>query len=162
LAPAWGYAAEPAASIGSGCIISEFRSGALLTHAPDERKAFAVAWLKKNADQCSIAQLKTIVSNRPTWLGTADTGDVAQLLDGVLERRTGGNTDQFSSPVLPTPRPGSTGTGPSTATPPTAGPRPVLAQPPGTPPNPAAATAPPQGNPQQPAMQKPALPAAAR
>jgi len=162
LAPAWGYAAEPAASIGSGCIISEFRSGALLTHAPDERKAFAVAWLKKNADQCSIAQLKTIVSNRPTWLGTADTGDVAQLLDGVLERRTGGNTDQFSSPVLPTPRPGSTGTGPSTATPPTAGPRPVLAQPPGTPPNPAAAAAPPPGNPQQPAMQKPALPAAAR
>ena len=162
LAPAWGYAAEPAASIGSGCIISEFRSGALVTHAPDERKAFAVAWLKKNADQCSIAQLKTIVSNRPTWLGTADTGDVAQLLDGVLERRTGGNTDQFSSPVLPTPRPGSTGTAPSTATPPAAGPRPILAQPPGTPPNPAAAAAPPPGNPQQPAMQKPALPAAAR
>ena len=158
LAPALSFAAEPAASTGGGCIISEFRSGALLTHAPDERKAFAVAWLKKNADQCSIAQLKTIVANRPTWLGTADTGDVAQLLDGVLERRTGGNTDQFSSPVLPTPRPGSTGTGPSTATPP----RPVLAQPPGTPPNPAAAAAPPQGNPQQPATQKPALPAAAR
>ena len=160
--PVLASSAEPAVSTGSGCQISELRSGALLTHAPDERKAFAVAWLKKNADQCSIAQLKTIVANRPTWLGTADTGDVAQLLDGVLERRTGGNTDQFSSPVLPTPRPGSTGTGPSTATPPTAGPRPILAQPPGTPPNPAAATAPPQGNPQQPAMQKPALPAAAR
>ena len=162
LAPALSFAAEPAASTGGGCMISEFRSGALLTHAPDERKAFAVAWLKKNADLCSIAQLKAIVANRPTWLGTADTGDVAQLLDSVLERRTGGNTDQFSSPVLPTPRPGSTGTGQGTATPPAAGPRPILAQPPGTPPNPATAAAPPQGNPQQPAMQKPALPAAAR
>ena len=158
LAPALSFAAEPAASTGGGCIISEFRSGALLTHAPDERKAFAVAWLKKNADQCSIAQLRAIVANRPTWLGTADTGDVAQILDSVLERRSGGNTDQFSSPVLPTPRPGSTGTAQVTAPPP----RPVLAQPLGTPPNPAAAAAPPQGNPQQPAMQKPARPAAAR
>ncbi len=162
MVPALASAAEPAARTGSGCLISEFRSGAMLTHAPDERKAFAVAWLKKNADQCSIAQLKAIVANRPTWLGTADTGDVAQILDSVLERRSGGNTDQFSSPVLPTPRPGSTGTAPSTATPPAAGPRPILAQPPGTPPNPAAAAAPPPGNPQQPAMQKPGLPAAAR
>ena len=158
MVPALASAAEPAARTGSGCLISELRSGAMITHAPDERKAFAVAWLKKNADLCSIAQLKVIIANRSTWLGTADTADVAQLADGILERRTGGNTDQFSSPVLPTPRPGSTGTGPSTATPP----RPVLAQPPGIPPNPAAAAAPPQGNPQQPAMQKPGLPAAAR
>ena len=142
--------------------ISEFRSGALLTHAPAERKAFAVAWLKKKIDHCSIAQLKAIVANRPTWLGTADTGDVAQLLDSVLERRTGCNTDQFSSPVLPIPRPGSTGTGQGTATPPAAAPRPTLAQPLGIPPNPAAAAAALPGNPQQPAMQKPALPAAAR
>ncbi len=154
LAPAWGYAAEPAASTGGGCMISEFRSGALLTHAPDERKAFAVAWLKKNADQCSIAQLKTIVSNRPTWLGTADTGDVAQILDSALERRTGGNTDQFSSPVLPTPRPGSTGTPQVNVAPPP--PRPGMAQPSGMP------GPPPKGDPQQPPIQKPALPGATR
>lgn len=117
LTPALRAAAQPAATMGSGCAISEFRSGALLTHAPAERKAFAVAWLKKNIDNCSIAQLKAIVANRPTWLGTADTGDVAQLIDSALERRTGGNTDQFSSPNLPTPRPGSTGGAQVTATP---------------------------------------------
>ena len=170
MVPALASAAEPATSTGSGCLISEFRSGALLTHAPGERKAFAVAWLKKNADLCSIAQLKAIIDNRSTWLGTADTADVALLIDSVLERSTGGNTNQFSSPVLPTPRPGSTGTAQVTASPPAPPPRPVLAQPPGVPPYPGSpqqpgypsGNAPPTSNPQQPAMQKPALPAAAR
>ena len=167
--PVLASSAEPAVSTGSGCQISELRSGALLTHAPDERKAFAVAWLKKNADLCSIAQLKAIIANRPTWLGTADTADVAQLTDGILERRSGGNTDQFSSPVLPTPRPGSTGTPQVNAAPP---PRPVMAQPPGMPgyppqglpqqPGYPPAGYPPQGYPQQPMIQKPALPGAAR
>ena len=147
LTPALSAAAEPAATMGSGCAISEFRSGALLTHAPAERKAFAVAWLKKNIDNCSIAQLKAIVANRPTWLGTADTGDVAQLMDSVLERRTGGNTDPFYSPNLPTPRPGSTGAAQVTATPAPAARQPVLAQPP-LQPNP--------GNPQQPVAPAPA------
>ena len=153
LTPALSNAAEPAATMGSGCAISEFRSGALLTHAPAERKAFAVAWLKKNIDNCSIAQLKAIVDNRPNWMGTADTGDVAQLMDSVLERRTGGNTDSFYSPNLPTPRPGSTGAAQVTATPASAAPRPVLAQPP---------LQPNLGNPQQPAPQKPVAPAPAR
>jgi hypothetical protein len=147
LTPALSNAAEPVATMGSGCAISEFRSGALLTHAPAERKAFAVAWLKKNIDNCSIAQLKAIVDNRPNWMGTADTGDVAQLMDSVLERRTGGNTDSFYSPNLPTPRPGSTGAAQVTATPASAAPRPVLAQPP---------LQPNLGNPQQPVTPAPA------
>ena len=154
MVPALASAAEPAARTGSGCLISELRSGAMITHAPDERKAFAVAWLKKNADLCSIAQLKVIIANRSTWLGTADTADVAQLTDGILERRTGGNTDQFSSPVLPTPRPGSTGTPQVNAAPPP--PRPAMAQPPGMP------GPPPKGDPQQPPIQKPAPPGATR
>lgn len=68
LAPALSSAAEPAATTGSGCAVSEFRWGALLTHAPAERKTFAVAWLKKNVDSCSISQLKAIVDNRPKAL----------------------------------------------------------------------------------------------
>ena len=56
--------------------ISEFRSGALLTHAPAERKAFAVAWLKKNFNNRSIAQLKAIVANRPTWPGSTGAAQV--------------------------------------------------------------------------------------
>ena len=56
--------------------ISEFRSGALLTHAPTERKAFAVASLKKNIDHRSIAQLKAIVANRPTWPGSTGAAQV--------------------------------------------------------------------------------------
>ena len=56
--------------------ISEFRSGALLTHAPAERKAFAVASLKKNIDHRSIAQLKAIVANRPTWPGSTGAAQV--------------------------------------------------------------------------------------
>ena len=139
LAPVSAGAAEAPPAMGGNCVLAEFRSGALLAHAPDDRKAFAVAWLKKNADQCSIAQLRVLVANRPIWLGTADTPDVAQLIDAVLERRTSGNLEQFTSPVPPTPRPGSTGgtaaPGAVTATPP----RPVLAEPPATSANPAAA-----------------------
>ena len=56
--------------------ISEFRSRALLTHAPAERKAFAVAWLKKKIDHRSIAQLKAIVANRPTWPGSTGGAQV--------------------------------------------------------------------------------------
>ena len=56
--------------------ISEFRSGALLTHAPAERKAFAVAWLKKKINNRSIAQLKAIVANRPTWPGNTGAAQV--------------------------------------------------------------------------------------
>ena len=91
LAPALSSAAEPAATTGRGCAVSEFRWGALLTHAPAERKTFAVAWLKKNVDSCSISQLKAIVDNRPNWLGTADTGEIAQQIGSLLERRTGGS-----------------------------------------------------------------------
>ena len=130
LAPALSSAAEPAATTGSGCAVSEFRWGALLTHAPAERKTFAVAWLKKNVDSCSISQLKAIVDNRPNWLGTADTGEIAQQIGSLLERRTGGSTDQFYSPLQPTPRPGSTVPAQVTATPAPAVPQPVLEKPP--------------------------------
>lgn len=130
LVPALSSAAEPAATTGSGCAVSEFRWGALLTHAPAERKTFAVAWLKKNVDSCSISQLKAIVDNRPNWLGTADTGEIAQQIGSLLERRTGGSTDQFYSPLQPTPRPGSTVPAQVTATPAPAVPQPVLEKPP--------------------------------
>jgi len=67
-------------------------------------------------------------------------------------------------PVLPTPRPGSTGTPQVNAAPP---PRPGMAQSPGMPSYPPQGYPqqpgyPPQGYPQQPMIQKPALPAAAR
>jgi hypothetical protein len=77
-----------------------------------------------------MSQLKAIVDNRPNWLGTADTGEIAQLVGSLLERRTGGSTEQFYSPLLPTIRPGSTNPAQVTATPAPAEPQPVLEQPP--------------------------------
>ncbi len=56
--------------------ISEFRSRALLTHAPAERKVLAVARQKKKIDHGSIAQLKAIVANRPTWPGSTGGAQV--------------------------------------------------------------------------------------
>ena len=83
-------AAYPAASGGSyvnTCSIAEFRTLALATHDPQERGELATQWLKTNAANCSISQILLISSNRPQWLGSANSVKVAGLFDQIIESK---------------------------------------------------------------------------
>ncbi len=70
-----------------GCLVAEFRSLALLTHDVAERITKVNAWLKQKGPRCTQAQLAAIASNRATWLGTADTIEVAGNVDGLIEAK---------------------------------------------------------------------------
>lgn len=69
------------------CWVSEFREMALTTHVVGERERKALAWLKRYGQHCSDEQLLMLASNRPSWLGHADTARVAGAIDRELERR---------------------------------------------------------------------------
>ena len=44
-----------------------------------------MAWLRKKAKQCTPEQLLVMRNNRSQWMGTADSGQVAAEIDGLLE-----------------------------------------------------------------------------
>ena len=83
--------AASAAASGSSyintCSIAEFRTLALVTHDPQERSELATQWLKANAATCSISQILLISSNRPQWLGTANSVKIAGLFDQIIESK---------------------------------------------------------------------------
>jgi hypothetical protein len=60
---------------------------ALTTHVVGERERKALDWLSRHAKQCSDEQLVVLATNRPSWLGNADTARVAGAIDRELERR---------------------------------------------------------------------------
>lgn len=74
-------------SVASQCWVADFRELALTTHDVQQREYKAVAWLKTHASQCTDDQLMMISSNRPSWMGNADTVRVAGQIDRELERR---------------------------------------------------------------------------
>ena len=82
-----------AQSRAGGCLVAEFRSLALLTHDVGERIAKVNAWLKQKGPRCTQAQLAAIASNRATWLGTADTIEVAGQVDGLIEAKIANDPD---------------------------------------------------------------------
>ena len=69
------------------CWVADFREMALTTHQVQARESQALAWLKARAPNCSEEQLFMIATNRPSWLGHADTARVAAKIDRELERR---------------------------------------------------------------------------
>ena len=69
------------------CWVAEFREMALTTHVVGERERKALDWLSRHAKQCSDEQLVVLATNRPSWLGNADTARVAGAIDRELERR---------------------------------------------------------------------------
>jgi hypothetical protein len=89
-------AAQPA------CWVADFREMALTTHGVDERERKALDWLKRHVQQCSDEQMLMLASNRPAWLGHADTARVAGAIDREFERRyvasQGDVTRLFDSP----------------------------------------------------------------
>ena len=88
--------AQPKARAG-GCLVSEFRSLALLTHDVSERIAKVSDWLNQNGEKCTQAQLMAIASNRATWLGTADTVAVVGKVDGLIEAKIARDPDLMAA-----------------------------------------------------------------
>jgi hypothetical protein len=69
------------------CWVADFREMSLTTHDVQVRERKALEWLRQRAGQCNEEQLLMISSNRPSWLGNADTARVAAQIDRVLEKR---------------------------------------------------------------------------
>jgi hypothetical protein len=54
-------------------------------------------WLKLKGANCTPNQLAIIASNRASWLGTADTVDIAGDIDGLIEAKILNNPDLMAS-----------------------------------------------------------------
>ena len=80
-------AAAPAAPPPPSCQTAEFREICLTAHDPLERKRRAKDWLVGHGAGCSIEKLLTLKSNRQIWLGTADTPDLAAIIDALIDAR---------------------------------------------------------------------------
>lgn len=65
------------------CEPMEFRSLALLNHAPTERAQAALAWLQARATICKSEQLRLVRSNLGQWLGTALTPEIESATDAA-------------------------------------------------------------------------------
>lgn len=70
------------------CTVAEFHALAMTTHHPKERADKALAWMQTNGVGCTPAQLTMIMSNRPTWMGTGDTPELAASISRLLEIKT--------------------------------------------------------------------------
>ena len=87
-----GPAAAPVAEAPTGaCVIAEFRHLALTHHDPQERQNKAIDWLKKNGNYCSPMQMSIIVSSKASLLGTSDSVTLSAVIDGIMEKRMGGD-----------------------------------------------------------------------
>lgn len=69
------------------CTVADFKLTAAQFHNPTQREEAVKNWLRTVGPRCNEAQLKVIVSNAPTWLGTAHSPEVAAMIDGMHERR---------------------------------------------------------------------------
>jgi len=58
------------------CNFGEFKSIALTTHHPLERKEKVLAWLRANGTQCDKEQVSKIYNSLAHLLGTADDAEV--------------------------------------------------------------------------------------
>lgn len=77
----------------TGCLVSEFRSIALLTHDVELRITKINEWIKQKGASCTPSQLSAIASNRATWLGTADTVAISSSIDGLIEAKIKNDPD---------------------------------------------------------------------
>ena len=70
------------------CRVAEFRALALSEHDPSARSTRVRSWLLEQARGCSLEKLSIIRDNRAVWLGTADTAELAALVDGFIEAQS--------------------------------------------------------------------------
>ena len=101
--PAAQAAPRPAVP-GAPCLIAQFRTLALDTHNPAERGALARQWLLRNLPGCSAEKLNLLGSNRPAWLGTADSAELMGLIDTAIEAQAQNDPSLLRKLYEPTPR----------------------------------------------------------
>ena len=82
------------------CQPAEFREICLTAHDPLERRRRAKDWLVGHGAGCSIEKLLTLKANRQIWLGTADTPDLAAIIDVLINARESA-TASLESPGVP-------------------------------------------------------------
>ena len=85
--PAPAAAAPVAPPPPPSCQTAEFREICLTAHDPLERKRRAKDWLVGHGAGCSIEKLLMLKANRQIWLGTADTPDLAAIIDVLINAR---------------------------------------------------------------------------
>jgi hypothetical protein len=88
------------------CTVADFRMLALSTHDPKERSDKAIAWVNQNGPACTPAQLAMIMSNRPTWMGTGDSFQLATGLERLIEVKSANDPDALERlyrPVVQSP-----------------------------------------------------------
>ena len=72
---------------GSECSVAQFKSLALNTHNPSLRSEKILAWLQKFSTNCSLEKMLLIRANRSFWLGTADSHEITEAIDTVIESK---------------------------------------------------------------------------
>lgn len=78
------------------CLVSSFRTLALTTHDVAAREQVALEWLARVGPLCTDVQLMLLASNRPSWMGHADTARVAGAIDGIREQRQADEAEAMS------------------------------------------------------------------
>ena len=68
------------------CSVFELQSIVFMAHDPTERHKLAVQWLKENGNKCSYQQLVYIQNRRSEWLGTADSLQIQNMINLLLEK----------------------------------------------------------------------------
>jgi vancomycin permeability regulator SanA len=68
------------------CSVYEFQSIVLMAHDPTERHKLAVQWLRESGNRCSPQQLMYIQNRRAEWLGTADSLQIQNMINALLEK----------------------------------------------------------------------------
>ncbi len=75
------------AQTASSCAVAEFRRIGLTVANPTERTDAAKAWLVSRGPSCDINQLNLLQSNLAGWLGSALTGEITVMVEGLQEAK---------------------------------------------------------------------------
>jgi hypothetical protein len=68
------------------CSVFDLQSLTLSTHDPTIRHQLVLQWLKENGHKCSYDRLVYIQNRRPEWLGTADSIEIKNMINALLEK----------------------------------------------------------------------------
>jgi hypothetical protein len=91
----------PWAAHAEGCAVAYFKAQAMAIHSTQDRVTMTQNWLKENIPDCTPAQLRTILSSSPLWLGTALTPKIAGLLEAAIEAKSGDDSSAVEKLLAP-------------------------------------------------------------
>lgn len=68
-----------------GCVVGEFKAIALRGNTPDLKNEQIKQWLVSKGNGCNKVQKQIIMSNAPSWLGTAFSVEISGMIEGLYE-----------------------------------------------------------------------------